>query len=373
MGVSHSHLEQQIFLPPDLLFDECRQLGIRDLVSIAGVNRRLRRTVRKVIRTRVYGNLAKIIPHSRIPTFLATLTNTGSVIGGSIALAAINPDFLLNQSPNNVNIFTPVDTVREWQIYLNNIGFISSTETSSQLSSCNRVITFYFHHRRNGTKTVIVYEATGSSCLTPIFESGYTSQMNFLTQDHLYCMHPHLTPQLKTLQVTRRTLTRQERREEVRLLDRGMVIMASGVLQHWSPQQRPMRSSRCCTPFKTGNRGTSWTGVCINPDASPPANPLQSVAQDALVMQTGLPLSEARCLALRHQVRMAVLSSPSLLAARPRTHALLLATILLAHPITAFTPTPDLASSTALRLLDTHPVNRDGLSMFDSLDADCYD
>ncbi|KDR72442.1 hypothetical protein GALMADRAFT_143270 [Galerina marginata CBS 339.88] len=45
---------------------------------------------------------------------------------------------------------------------------------------------------------------------------------------------------------------------------------ASGVLQHWSPQQRPLRSSRCCTPFKTGNRGIGWTGACINPDASPP-------------------------------------------------------------------------------------------------------
>ncbi|KDR72439.1 hypothetical protein GALMADRAFT_143267 [Galerina marginata CBS 339.88] len=68
---------------------------------------------------------------------------------------------------------------------------------------------------------------------------------------------------------------------------------ASGVSQHWSPQQRPLRSSRCCAPFKTGNRGTSWTGVCINPDASLPVNPLQSVAQEALLVQTGFPLSEA--------------------------------------------------------------------------------
>ncbi|KDR72455.1 hypothetical protein GALMADRAFT_143287 [Galerina marginata CBS 339.88] len=89
---------------------------------------------------------------------------------------------------------------------------------------------------------------------------------------------------------------------------------ASGVLQHWSPQQRPLRSSRCCTPFKTGNRGASWAGVCINPDASPPVNPLQSTALEALFMQTGFPLSEAcRNRALRHRAKPQAqgLSSPA--------------------------------------------------------------
>ncbi|KDR86185.1 hypothetical protein GALMADRAFT_132767 [Galerina marginata CBS 339.88] len=66
----------------------------------------------------------------------------------------------------------------------------------------------------------------------------------------------------------------------LRSFDTISYMAASGVLQHWSPQQRPLRSSRCCTPFKIGIRGINWTGVCTNPDASPPANP--SVARPSV-------------------------------------------------------------------------------------------
>ncbi|KDR72190.1 hypothetical protein GALMADRAFT_229038 [Galerina marginata CBS 339.88] len=215
-------------LPADVLFSDCQKLNIRDLVNVAASDPGMRRVVKNVIRTRVYGHLSTIIHHAHIPTFFSTLTRTQSVIGGSIALAAINPDFLKNSPPTNVNVFTPVGRLTDWDIYLTNIGFVSSTEAARQLPSCRTVVSFTFHNEEKRTnRTVIVYEAKGSSALTPIFESGYTCQMNFLTRDHLYCMHPHLTPQLKTLQVIRRQLTRKEREEETRLLNRGVVIMGT--------------------------------------------------------------------------------------------------------------------------------------------------
>ncbi|KDR70343.1 hypothetical protein GALMADRAFT_144653 [Galerina marginata CBS 339.88] len=72
---------------------------------------------------------------------------------------------------------------------------------------------------------------------------------------------------------------------------------ASGVLQRWSPQQRPLRSSWRRTPFKIGNRGISWTGVHINPDATPPAKspaPLVPLHHHCQRTHTPSPLSTER-------------------------------------------------------------------------------
>ncbi|KDR65345.1 hypothetical protein GALMADRAFT_217588 [Galerina marginata CBS 339.88] len=228
MGLTPSrpHEEQQFMLPDDFLVGACRNLDIRTLTNIAGVNHRLRVIIKIIILARAYGPMAKIIDYKNIPTFMAMLTSTRSVVGGSIAQAVITPSILALHPATNLNVFVPAGSLTEWEIYLDNIGFIYSSESRGIDANSRRSMTFYFHNRGKGSKdAVVVCEAKGSSCLTPILAAQYTCNINFFTADHIYCVFPHFTPQLKTLHVNRKPLDIQETAELNVILERGVSIL----------------------------------------------------------------------------------------------------------------------------------------------------
>ncbi|KDR73774.1 hypothetical protein GALMADRAFT_142216 [Galerina marginata CBS 339.88] len=115
--------------------------------------------------------------------------------------------------------------LKDWQTYLNNIDFVYLTESPGFDKTSNRTVTFVSNNDgKNSKNTVVVCEAKGTSCLTPIMSSRYTCQMTFFTRNHIYCMHPHFTPQLKTLQITQ-DVNDTHRAQTGRLIERGFVLI----------------------------------------------------------------------------------------------------------------------------------------------------
>ncbi|KDR73761.1 hypothetical protein GALMADRAFT_142207 [Galerina marginata CBS 339.88] len=134
-------------LPNEMLSKVAESVDVGHLSVLAGLDPRLRSIVKSEIQDRVYSLLAVFIPKNGIPTLLTALNGTSSVIGGSVAQAVITP-------------------------------------TS----------------RESGPR-ILISESSSSSCLSPVIASAFTSQMNFITADHVYSIYPHLTTKLKSFQI----------------------------------------------------------------------------------------------------------------------------------------------------------------------------
>ncbi|KDR72193.1 hypothetical protein GALMADRAFT_213254 [Galerina marginata CBS 339.88] len=197
-----------VSLPSEVLFNGIKHMDFEKLRTLAVVNRQLRPLVKTVLRLRVYGGLKPFMSESKIVSFLSTLAKTDSVVGGSVAQGIITPSIFYNSSPRNLNIFVPEDHAERWEDYLEEeFGYLADRR-EAHWSRTVKTLTFMFlkedcleGYVRDGALGIVICESYGSSCLVPILASPFTSQMNFLTESYIYCLHPRLTPNLMTVEV----------------------------------------------------------------------------------------------------------------------------------------------------------------------------
>ncbi|KDR72383.1 hypothetical protein GALMADRAFT_229152 [Galerina marginata CBS 339.88] len=203
---SHAPHSQSLALPHDIIYDKTMCFDMKDLSILAGVNRELRTIIKEILEARFIGALSKFIHAKHTATFKLMLNDTRSVVGGSIAQAVITPRIFDNDRTSNLNIFCRAGTLHVWEDYLGSIGYI---------------------HTSNATKKfIMVSESSCSSALIPILSSSYTSQMNFITANHVYSIHPVLTRQMKTLALTQALRTVKNSTIEKRLKLRGIKVVS---------------------------------------------------------------------------------------------------------------------------------------------------
>ncbi|KDR68036.1 hypothetical protein GALMADRAFT_146768 [Galerina marginata CBS 339.88] len=199
MGSSVSRANgPRVHIPNEMLSEMLRGFSLGQLHIVAGVNVRLRDVVKTRLRIRIHYNLSKFIAEHKVEDFMALLNANASVVGGSIAQGAITPEIFYDAPPSNLNVFVPhgvVDTVSRFLIQ--DLAYtIDGVEVNRIKKSVESVVFL----SDGPEKRIIICESTSSSCLRPILRSSFTSQVNFLTANHIYCVYPHLTPNLQAMQ-----------------------------------------------------------------------------------------------------------------------------------------------------------------------------
>ncbi|KDR76166.1 hypothetical protein GALMADRAFT_210830 [Galerina marginata CBS 339.88] len=179
-------------LPADVLLGGIVDMDLEQLRAIGEVNTLLRDLVKTTLHNRIYKLLTKFMDDDQISQFFSMLTITDSVIGGSVAQAVVTPSIFLKDAPGDLNIFVPEDFLDRWETFLHEeMGYYS----------LNIIVLEFGGEGKEGPPKIMVCEAFGSSSLVPILASPFSSQMNFVTEDHVYCLHPRLTPNLTAVEV----------------------------------------------------------------------------------------------------------------------------------------------------------------------------
>ena len=123
------------------------------------------------------------------------LRSTGSIVGGSTALAFINPTVI----PADLDIYTTSATAPTLVKHLCQCeGYIVDKAVNIP-KSCNIQHLHYLAgicritSLREGPRRVDIIESTGRSATTPVSFSWTSLQMNFIAADAFCCVFPNLT------------------------------------------------------------------------------------------------------------------------------------------------------------------------------------
>ncbi|KDR73769.1 hypothetical protein GALMADRAFT_142212 [Galerina marginata CBS 339.88] len=197
-------------------------MDLEQLRVIGEVNALLRDIVKTILHNRIHKMLSKFMDADRVSRFLSLLTITESVVGGSVAQAVVTPSILSEDTPGDLNIFVPEDSLDGWETFLHEeMGYYSLISEMEYTRLIKNIIVLEFGGEgKEGPPKIMLCEASGASSLVPILASPFTSQMNCFTADHVYCLHPHLTPNLTAVEIPAPPGNKRIKKEQIAYIEK---------------------------------------------------------------------------------------------------------------------------------------------------------
>ncbi|EDR08017.1 uncharacterized protein LACBIDRAFT_297607 [Laccaria bicolor S238N-H82] len=166
--------------------------SLSKLVRLSHINSVFAESCRSVVSTRVRSVIRAFMDDGVIDSLFETLENVHGFIGGSVALAVIEPGFFIDHPPRDIDIMTPSGTMTEWVAWCDSHGFVDreTGEVNPDREDSTKSILWVRMH--NGTELKI-HQSQSSSALLTLLSSNLTSQMNAISPFRIYCFYPWMT------------------------------------------------------------------------------------------------------------------------------------------------------------------------------------
>lgn len=98
--------------------------SLSKLVRLSHINSVFAESCRSVVSTRVRSVIRAFMDDGVMDSLFEILESVHGLIGGSVALAVIEPGFFIDHPPEDIDIMTPSGTMTEWVAWCDSHGFV---------------------------------------------------------------------------------------------------------------------------------------------------------------------------------------------------------------------------------------------------------